>query len=467
MSYLGAAESWAKGSGLRVPYAAWTNPDSTEPLRVFAPGFSLTIGVALRLGASPGQGARIIQALAAAVTAATLAWLLDLLAGSLAAAVGVAAILLSPALIGDYIAVLSEPMFLAFVSVALLLMVTRPERPLAYGLAAAAAASVRYAGLSLVVAAVLWALAQNGDRRTRLRRGALAAIPAIAAAFLWLARTYRMTHHAPLPVEHPAMAVGDAVSQAWSELAITLAPSLDDSRWFTAAAVLALVLAVLTLAWNSRAGLGPAERSLHVVLGLFGACYALLVVAAKLFVGHDIPLDLRILSPLVLCAALALVVALRKGMSRWPVPVRAVAAIAAAGWLAGALLAAKELDDDIGVNGYDFATRSWKASETLAWLRREGSGYALYTNHPVPIYYYLHRPSRDLPTIAAPDTLRRFAATLSASPSALVEFSDTTWREQVPGGVLARRLHLRVAARLADGTVWVGPAAISVASSSP
>ncbi|MFI5213105.1 MAG: hypothetical protein ACHQU8_01085, partial [Gemmatimonadales bacterium] len=117
--------------------------------------------------------------------------------------------------------------------------------------------------------------------------------------------------------------------------------------------------------------------------------------------------------------------------------------------------------------GYDFAERSWRTSETLAWLKREGAAYALYTNHPVPIYYYLHRPSRDLPGTLAPDTLRRFAARFAAAPAALVVFSDTTWLATVPGAVLAGRLNLRAAARLSDGTVWLASAPVSGARSSP
>ncbi|MFI5208212.1 MAG: hypothetical protein ACHQX4_09360, partial [Gemmatimonadales bacterium] len=133
MSYLGSAESWAQGRGLRIPYSAWSDADSTSALRIFAPGFPLTIGVAIKLGASSVQGARVIQALAAAFAAASLAWLLDILAGATAAALGCAAILLSPAIMQDYIAVLSEPMFLACLSFAVLLMVSRPAKPLGYG----------------------------------------------------------------------------------------------------------------------------------------------------------------------------------------------------------------------------------------------------------------------------------------------------------------------------------------------
>ena len=93
----------------------------------------------------------------------------------------------------------------------------------------------------------------------------------------------------------------------------------------------------------------------------------------------------------------------------------------------------------------------------MAWLRLSGARYALYSNHPVPIYYYLHRPSRDLPGTLAADSLRRFAARFTAVPAALVVFSDTTWRSGVPGDLLASRLGLRAAARLKDGTIYLAP----------
>jgi len=159
----------------------------------------------------------------------------------------------------------------------------------------------------------------------------------------------------------------------------------------------------------------------------------------------------------MLCATLALVVAIRKGFARWPVPVRMTAGLVIIGWAWGAAVAAVELVDDISVNGYDFAERSWRDSQTIAWLRQSGGRYALYTNHPVPIYYYVHRPSRELPITLSPDSPRRFASRFAAAPSALVVFSDTTWQSAIPGDSLASRLGLRAAARFRDGAIYLAP----------
>jgi hypothetical protein len=266
-------------------------------------------------------------------------------------------------------------------------------------------------------------------------------------------------------VTRPLLRVGATLRQGADELAFTLAPGLDDTPWLAPAALLVAVLAVVVIAWSRRRGLDPRARAMHQVAGLVASCYLGLVILAKTFVGHGIPLDQRILSPLLLCGALALVPAVRLGLARWPPAVRLLAWLGIAAWLGGALVSVKDLDDDISVNGYDFAESGWRHSETLAWLRREGAAFALYTNHPVPIYYYLHRPSRDLPARLAPDTLRQFAERFAARPSALVAFADTTWGDAVPARILAQALSLREAAHLADGTVWLSP--VSAGSSSP
>ena len=93
----------------------------------------------------------------------------------------------------------------------------------------------------------------------------------------------------------------------------------------------------------------------------------------------------------------------------------------------------------------------------MRWLRQEGAGYALYGNQPVPVYFYLHRPSRSVPGSLAPDSVAAFAAVFAARPSVLVGCADTSWQPEARPAVLAERLHLREAARFGDGVVWVSP----------
>src|SRR2546427_12052910 len=75
---------------------------------------------------------------------------------------------------------MSEPLFLAVLALTLRQMVAVPERAWRYGMLAGIGALVRYAGVALIAAAGLWAFAQPGDRRARLRRAPAAGLPRLA-----------------------------------------------------------------------------------------------------------------------------------------------------------------------------------------------------------------------------------------------------------------------------------------------
>src|SRR5262249_28042829 len=125
-------------------------------------------------------------------------------------------------------------------------------------------------------------------------------------------------------------------------------------------------------------------RALAGLVGAFALCYVTLILASKTLVGHEIPLDDRMLSPLLVAGALLLAAALAHVWRSWRVPLRIVAAASAIAWTAGATMSARDLLEDIRTNGYDYASLGWRTSETLAWLRRDGAALTLYTNHPVP-----------------------------------------------------------------------------------
>jgi hypothetical protein len=455
MSYLGAAESWAGGHGLRVPYAAWSDSDSTSPLRVFPPAFPLAIGLTVRLGATPIQGARLVEAVAAGTMVATVVWLLSALTGSGAAVLGAAAVMLTPAIVADHSAVLSEPLFLACLVLALWRMTLAPDRPLGYGLAAGAATLVRYAGLSLTAACTLWAVLQPGTARDRLRRAALAALPSVLLFGAWIVRTELVARRLPASLVRPGLRLGALLGEAGLAVGTSAAPYLEDTRWLAPASALVLTLLVLLLVRHRPDGTSRDSRALYRVVGLFAACYLGVIAFSRAFVGHTIPFDDRILSPLVLACELLVVVALAQGWSRWRAPGRVVTVAAAGAWLAGAALSLHGTVQDLRENGYDFDRDLRSGSQTLQWLRSGAAGRAVFTNHPVPIYFLLHRASRVLPTSLAPDTLRALDGMLARQPSVLVGFDDNSWEPLIWPAALASRLHVHEVARLTGGVIWV------------
>ena len=125
LAYMGSAESFARLGEFRAPTARWWSSDSTAALAHFPPGFATALAVPVRLGMDPMQGARLVQALCAFVIVTTLVLLVS------EAAAPVAAVLLATALFSMasmhevHVSVLSEPLFLALLVLALFAMVRR------------------------------------------------------------------------------------------------------------------------------------------------------------------------------------------------------------------------------------------------------------------------------------------------------------------------------------------------------
>jgi hypothetical protein len=243
MSYLGAAESLASHGTLRVPTGSWNDPDGWSPLAHFPAGFSLVLAGPIALGADPVQAARGVEALAAAATAGLLVWLVMVVAGPRAAALAGVSSLVTPGLALDHLRVLSEPLFLALLAWTLLVMVRRPDRPLWYGVVAALAAGVRYAGVALGGAAVLWALSRPAPLRRRLWSALLAGTPTAVVQAAWTLRAD--VESAQVRSFGLKSGLGPTFREGWDTLSGWLAPGLGQSVlratvalavWMTAAA---------------------------------------------------------------------------------------------------------------------------------------------------------------------------------------------------------------------------------------
>src|SRR3989454_11227427 len=189
MSYVGAAESVVRPGTLGVAWTYGPEAASASPLSDFPPAFSVAIAVPLAAGAPRVQAARWVMVVGLAVAIGVFAALAADAAGAAAAALLTGLVLATPAVVGVNTIVMSEPLFLAVLALTLRQMVAVPERAWRYGMLAGIGALVRYAGVALIAAAGLWAFAQPGDRRARLRRAAAAGLPRIAPPALWGGRT--------------------------------------------------------------------------------------------------------------------------------------------------------------------------------------------------------------------------------------------------------------------------------------
>jgi hypothetical protein len=462
MTYVGQAESLVRFGTLHAPYADWSDADSTSPKGTFPPGFSLAISLPMLLGASAPRAAALVEAASALVGVTTLASLAEGLAGPWAALLAAGLALATPALIEVHFSILSEPLFLACLLLTLAAMIRAPDRPLRYGLVAGAASMVRYVGVALPAAAGLWAFAQPAPWRMRLRRAVLAGLPALGFQTVWLIRNWIGTDPVPIEIISFDTHLGRTLEEARAALGSWLAPSLSESRWETPLAALVGLAAaavavrqVVRLPWR-RWSLEPLTRFVFAA-GLLGLAHLAVLTYARVFVGHEIPFDDRLLSPLFLLGDAGFAIMLALSWPRWSRWLRAAAVLALAVWFAGAGRSLRDLVRDVRESGWDYNSYAWRDSPLVRWIRTDGRNHELFSNNPVPIYFQAGRPSREVPMSTNSDTAAAFGRVLAARHGAMIGFSDTTWLPEARPDSLAHLLGLQEVARFPDGTVWLPP----------
>jgi hypothetical protein len=455
MSYLAAADSLARAGELRVPFAEWSSRDSTARLRDFAPGFSVAIAALETARVSSERSATWVEAASAFTTVAGSTLVVSAATTPTVGAAAAVAVLATPALVQDHTIVLSEPLFLALLVAVIALAAVERPRASAFGLVAAAAVMVRYAGLSLVLAAAARAALGAATRWRRLLAAALAAAPGLLAFVLWNrwaggVREYGWKGD-----------FGTTLLEGWGTLQEWLVPGAPPSRARAGLAVAALAALVWLVARGARMarGASPAAFRLLAAAGIVAASYVALLTFSRLFADAAIPFDNRIVSPLFLVATLAAATAIGVQWGTMQRGLRTAVVIAAGLWcVASARVTLRELRD-LRVDGWGYASAQWIGSDLGKWLLTDGARYELFSDNPPSLYSLTHRSSRSLPESIDPQTVRRLAEILRDRPSAVIAFQEPDAAPGARGEDFARRLMLQQVFRAADGTVFVLPSA--------
>jgi hypothetical protein len=439
MSYLGAAQSLARTGRLREPFALWNSEDSTSTLADYPAGYSLILALPVAAGVPGPRAAAWVEALSVGGAVGVASALVASISGELGALVTVVLFALMPALVDVSFLVVSEPLFLLFLSLTIAGMVRRAERPELSGFAAAAGNLVRYAGVFLVAGAGLWQILQPGTWRSRLRRMAIAVLPGALLHLYW-----RFAGIVPGGGFSTGVYSGwpEALSEAWNTAASWLAPGLHGS---VATAFAIALLGLMVTAWLRG---GPVVAA----TGLLALLYGGTLVVTRTFVIADLPFDFRMLLPLCFLLALGTASSLGATSGRG----RAAAVLVVLIW--GVMAAIRDVREirHTRIGGVEYETAEWQESAVASWLRGPGRDMTLFTNDPAGIWFTAGRPSRLLPRSGAPDSVRAFQGRFSAQPSALVAFQETFVLESVSPDSLAAALHLKPVATFSHGVVWVG-----------
>ena len=450
MSYLIAANTLKHGSGLRDIERDWFAADSTMPLAHWPPGYPIAIAAAERAGLDGIAGARFIGALAAFVSVVVIVLLVSEIAGTGAGMVAAVLVMVTPAVVQVHESVLSEPLFIALLVLTLWSMVRAPDRPLVAGVCAGLANIVRYAGVSLVGAAVVWSLLRAGSARQRIARAAVAATPAIVLQGAWVLRT--MHSAGPSSIRRLSVygEITSTLREGWGTASAWLVPGMGQSLGIFVAAG-AAVLVVVAI-WGSRR-IGAPRRGV-VAAALLAGCYVALVIASRTIADPGIPLDDRMMAPLLVLLEIALVLAVAPAWRSWPRAARVVLAIAFVSWGAAALRVSVVSARYAVGTGNDFAEDCWRDSPVTAWVRAHGAGRAVYSNVPEALYFRAGRFAHEPPDEIDAKTMRAFADTLARRRALLVVFDETCG--DLAGNVdsMLVRLPLREVAALPTGRVY-------------
>ncbi|MEO8946097.1 MAG: hypothetical protein ABI338_06320, partial [Gemmatimonadaceae bacterium] len=462
MAYLGAASSLAHDGRMRVPTAEWERPDSTSTLSLWPPGFPAAIALPVYFGASPTQAARWINIISAAVTAGAIVMLIGAPLGLPAGVVGAVVVLATQAVFDTYISVLSEPLFIALMLLFLIAMVHARDRLILLGVLATALVMVRYAGAAAPMAAVIWMLIDaRHDVRTRVRRAIAVGLIPLIALVVWFARTAAAPDRHATPKLKLYGDWGATILQARDTIAEWLAPLLPDGtvqRTLALLMVIALIVFLITAASDTGANRLRRLRvagvsTLIAAASLFGACYIIVILASRAFVGGTIPLDWRILAPLIVLTEIASVTAVGYWWRAYHFPVHAAILVVGIAWLGAAATAT--INDAIyaTTEGSDFAGANWRSSPLIAWVRAHGKGHPLYSNWPAALYFHAQRIARELPDSTDAGDISGFAAQIRADDGYMVGFDEPS-PDFIAPETLARELGLRQVVRTSDGAVW-------------
>jgi hypothetical protein len=495
VTYLSAADGLRAGDG-------YIDVDG-RPLAQFPPLYPTLIAAAT-LGVMPSAAAaRLIDALAFGVVIATTGFLIQRGTGPpIYAIVGATAIMVASPLVSVSSHLWSEPLFMAWVMLALAaaqryLVWPTTRSLLVIALFAALATLTRYIGVSVVVTALVLALTlRKSGPRTQARHAALLAGLSLAPLVFWLLRNEAVAstlagerYPSVVPIKDNVYALLDTFS-----------------GWFlpggVPVAVRAAVVGVGAIAVVIRAAASsPAARGRGEVLKatpsdtpdrdasaevtnrpplsrcagegvllpplIFLVIYAGMLLIAATRVAAD-PIDDRLLSPLLAPAVVVLMIAARwaalwcrrVGMGK---PAWIAMAVLAALWLlvsAGASWRLLQMHRTRDAGGY--AAPAWRQSETIAYLVHSERLGVLYSNDPFAIRYWTGRESRLSPRRHAyrspgstvPD-ISALRDALDATPDLyLVWFSGSRRDFLLTPDDLSAWFTLQPLVSLEDGTVY-------------
>ncbi len=406
--YVSGARNILAGHGFSRPAADGT----FRPITHFPPFFSLCLALLTGLGLGTTQAARLFNAGLFGVNVFLVGWLIWRGTQSGLSSLGGALIFLAaPAMLAVHSWVLSEPLFLCCLLLAITWLCLYLERGhgrdlVVSAILASLACLTRYVGLAFGAAAVLAVVLWPGRRWwKRAQNAAVFAALSLAAPAGWFARNLALAGsptNRGLQFHLPDTA---KLLDALDTFSLWLLPGrVPATLRLSLAAVATVGLLALSIMFLWKGFLSSERRPVRWVVGWFLVVYPLSILASLSFLDASTPLDDRILSPLFVAGLMLGVCAVKVAPFRAVSlrPARVIMGTLLAGFvvLTVARGAGKALQ--LQADGQGYASRVWQESEIVEWVRDLAAEVPVYSNELNALYLLAGRQAYQVPILWDP-----------------------------------------------------------------
>lgn len=404
MSYLTAAQSLARGdclcrigSGLEL-----------KPLVHFGPLYPVLLWIGTVVSGDLLTGARWITAALYGVNLAAWGALVHVHTRRFwAGAIVTALLAVSPVLLQVHDAAMSEPLFLAILAVALFGLTVylasgkRGALWLAAGAVAAAVLTRYAAGFLMGLALLSILLLRNTSWRERLADGLRFAVGAGTPVAIWLIRNLVETGSATnRTVRWHPMTIDDL--RAFLQVVTGWFTSGVYSHWVEGG-ILAAVLAGLGVWLSRHLRTKEGEPDAAAILGLLlvglNAIHPAYIALSRSVFDDSIPIDDRMFSPMLIAwvALIGVVAAIVSRRRRAAWILLPAAAILLIGPVPHMIQGYRAKVEGMRADGIQFASRSWRDSESIAWVRSLPQDAVVYSNRAVILQFLTGRAVYQIP----------------------------------------------------------------------
>jgi 4-amino-4-deoxy-L-arabinose transferase-like glycosyltransferase len=411
IAYIAGARSILSGNGYR---AAWLATNS--PVTHFPPGFPFALAsIGYITGMDPIRGARALNGLIFGINIALTGILGYRMSGSRWAGILAAALtLLSSSFLHIHARAMSEPMYLALMLLAFILLGAYFRRPLArslilIGALLGIAYLTRYAALALLTTMLAAVLILHAGWRTRIARAVILGLSALPWILAWSIRnrivggsyTNRVLGWHPVTVENWGLGVSTI-----AEFFVPVNPWRKDLAsipgFFEGILLLAGFLLLLWVLYQGLPSLfRPAVADMPKVLpftqGLYIIIYLLALVTTMTLFDPATRFQVRILSPIYPPLILLLVTSGTWQWKKIQIVGKSVLLLTVAGCLGMFAYGQYRAVQNLRLGGVSFANEKWSDLEAITYLDDLPQNVLILSNEPGVVYLYTGRPSGVLP----------------------------------------------------------------------